>query len=54
MSLTLVLIVESPVIAMEKILFKRNEDKNKTAPELPKELDLNEEKENGKFTTIYI
>lgn len=54
MSLALVLIVESPVIAMEKILFRRNEDKNKTSPEIRNELNSYNEKENGKFTTIYI
>lgn len=54
MGLALVLIVESPVIAVEKIIFRRNEDKHKTSHEIRNEFNSYNEKENGKFTTIYI
>lgn len=59
MSLALALIVESPVISMEKVLFRRNEEKTKTSFDLPNEMTSNSIKENGsqgneKITTIHL
>lgn len=47
MSLALVLLVESPLIAMEKVLFGRNQVARKSTSEMPKELSSSDIKENA-------
>lgn len=47
MCIALVLIVESPMIAMEKVLFGRKKDENKASSTIPNELASNNVKENG-------